>query len=74
MTLDKNQRAGILKGVQDVRAAMSKFESVQKDLNEKVGKLKTLAGTTAGNADQVLNDALRVMGQEVEKLGGWGEE
>lgn len=74
MDLNKDQRIGILKAVHDVKITMSKSDAIQKDLTEKVAKLKTLASVSGGNAQAVIDEALKVLGAEVVKLGGFGEE
>lgn len=72
MDFTQENRDTLLKGLQDVRLAQTKMDNAQKDLNEKLGKLKTLAGVTGENSTKVIEATLMVMGREVEKVG-WPE-
>lgn len=73
MEFTSKQREAFMKSLQDVRAAQTKFENASKDLNEKLGKLKTVAGVTGENFTKVIEAAWVVMGQETERLG-WADK
>jgi predicted ATPase len=63
------QREKMLKSLQELRAAQGKLESLNKDLNEKIQKVKTVFGVNGENATKVIEAAWMVMGQQTEKLG-----
>lgn len=69
MQFTKAQRNAVVESLKEVRAAQAKLDKDQADLTEKLGKLKTRASITGNNTVGVIDEVLKVLGSEVEKVG-----
>lgn len=67
MEFTPEQRSAAVLAVKGLRKAIKGQEAANADVAAKLATLKTCIGTSSGNAEGVMNDALKLLGEEYLK-------